>query len=168
MWDDVRLCLPAVAVGVGTSWRRKLEKGGEAGRSESGQIPRADAWGPPGSLSTHQILECLRGPVRAPGRTGVGQSAPPALATVCLSLCFPLASPGLCPHLVHHVPLRGVAPVSESAVRCSVYLKGSSWSALSHSNPDIATHTGMYLCPRPRPPRQSPPDPIFPVITTNS
>lgn len=87
----------------------------------------------------------------AGGRTGVGQSAPPALATVCLSLCFPLASPGLCPHLVHHVPLRGVAPVSESAVRCSVYLKGSSWSALSHSNPDIATHTGMYLCPQPRP-----------------
>lgn len=66
-------------------------------------------------------------------------------ALLCLSLCFPLASQSLSPP-VHHVSLRGVAPVSESAVRCSVYLKGSPWSA-----PPIAVlptwpHTLECIC----------------------
>lgn len=167
MWDDVQLCLPAVAVGVGTSWRPQVRKRRGSWPVGIWSDPTCRCLGPAWE-SQHPPNPRVSARACAGARTGVGQSAPPALATVCLSLCFPLASPGLCPHLVHHVPLRGVAPVSESAVRCSVYLKGSSWSALSHSNPDIATHTGMYLCPRPRPPRQSPPDPIFPVITTNS
>lgn len=95
-----------------------------------------DPWGCLGALSIHQILACLQ-----------GCPEPPAGALLCLRLCFPLASRSLSPP-VHHVSLRGVAPVSESAVRCSVYLNGSPWSAPSHSSPPhMATHTGMYMCP---------------------
>lgn len=65
---------------------------------------------------------------------------PPGLGH-CLSLCVPFGvSSALSPSCVPCVP-EGVTPVSESAVRCSVYLKGSSWQALSTWNPPYMPHT---------------------------
>lgn len=108
-------------------------------------------WGLRQVLSIRQVLSPRAGCVGPPP------------SPLCLSLCVSLGRLWVSvPHLVHHVSLRGAAPVSESAVRCSVYLKGSSWSALSHSNPPTSPHTLECISARPAPPpRQQPSDPTF-------
>lgn len=96
---------------------------------------------------------------------GRGQSALLALAIVCLSLCVFLWCLlwSLSPSCVPCIP-EGVTPVSESAVRCSVYLKGSSWQALSTWNPPYTPHTLECIPSHP----YNLLTPSFPVITTDS
>lgn len=77
-----------------------------------------------------------------PDEWGRGAERPPGLAVVCLSLCVSLWCLlwSLSPSCVPCIP-EGVTPVSASAVRCPVYLKGSSWQALSTWNPPYMPHT---------------------------
>lgn len=93
-------------VGVGTSWRSKLRS-----MFNSRDLIRYMDHMPGDCLEVFSIHQKAKmgcaGSLPDWGKRRVGQKPPPCLGhCVSQSPSFPLASPLVCPHIVHHVSLR--------------------------------------------------------------